>query len=179
MFYRSKWTGFEKSVSWFGLLAMCHNLLKPTILQYLDGDSAISSSAGQAAEAGSGSALQDAPDGAQAVQPEAVLEQQMNTVTSDFDWTVFKQQMKKKLRAWVVTNPAAVLLVISAALSVIQRLLHRMLRDGSTQWERAEKAKAARGEQRTVCVLAHVCLVLCFACLLHCIAHVACRLAAA
>ena len=150
MFYRSKWTGFEKSVSW---LAMCHNLLKPTILQYLDGDSAISSSAGQAAEAGSGSALQDAPDGAQAVQPEAVLEQQMNTVTSDFDWTVFKQQMKKKLRAWVVTNPAAVLLVISTALSVIQRLLHRMLRDGSTQWERAEKAKAARGEERTYPVL--------------------------
>ena len=30
-----------------------------------------------------------------------------------------------------------------------------------------------------VCVLAHVCLVLCFACLLHCIAYVACRLAAA
>ena len=95
MFYRSKWTGFEKSVSYFGLLAMSHNLLKATILQYLDGDSAISSSVGQAAEAGSSRALQDAPDGQEPVEPEAMLEQQMNTVTSDFDWTAFKQQMKE------------------------------------------------------------------------------------
>ena len=36
-----------------------------------------------------------------------------------------------------------------------------------------------QGAYDAVCVLAHVCLVLCFACLLHCIAHVACRLAAA
>ena len=153
MFYRSKWTGFEKSVSYFGLLAMSHNLLKATILQYLDGDSAISSSVGQAAEAGSSRALQDAPDGQEPVEPEAMLEQQMNTVTSDFDWTAFKQQMKKKLRAWVLTNPAGVLLVMSTAISVIQRLLHRMLRMDSIQWQRAEKAKAARGQDRTYPVL--------------------------
>ena len=35
MFFRSKWTGFEGSYQWFGLLAACHGLLKPMLLHYL------------------------------------------------------------------------------------------------------------------------------------------------
>ena len=38
MFFRSKWTGFQQSYEYFGLLATCHGLLLPTIAHYFSQD---------------------------------------------------------------------------------------------------------------------------------------------
>ena len=158
MFYRSRWTGFQGSYEFYGLLASLHNLLRPTILHYLDGDSARPAPDAGNADAGNAMAIQDQAENPAAIEDarpaeQDNAEQQMKTVANDFDWAVFRLQMKQKLKSWVQTDPAPVLLVLAVAMTCILQLLHKMLMKGSKNWEKAEKAKVARGEARTFVAL--------------------------
>ena len=159
MFFRSKWTGFQGSYEYFGLLDMCHGLLAPTILEYFGTTVPEQVSAPSAEQAG---VLADRPvPGEQDRVGEAGAPQRedqdadahMDVVTDNVDWKAFNVKMKQRLRIWVQSNPGPILAVVSAAMKPLLGLMQRMLYKGSKAWEKQEQAKAAQGGSRTFPVL--------------------------
>ena len=164
LFFRSKWTGFQGAYQYFGLLALCHNLLKPLILHFF-GSSMPAAPAATATAPEASVPPQPLPDEAGTETHGVKAEQgatshggedgqkEMDLVSDNIDWRTFNVKMRQKLKIWVTCDPGPQLLIISLSMKPVLNFVHRLLSKGSKEFERTEKAKQAKGLPRTFVVL--------------------------
>ncbi|CAE7782838.1 unnamed protein product [Symbiodinium sp. CCMP2592] len=156
MFFRSKWTGFEHSYEYFGLLALAHGLLRDIVAHFFTAEVPAAPSAAGTADA---QAVADDPgddevgDGANAQAGDVKDDPQLQALTGDIDWKVLNIRMRERFRLWVESSPGAVLLLMALVLRPLLNLVHRLLTKSSKLWESEERAKQARGQPRTYAVL--------------------------
>ena len=145
MFQRARWTKFEKSYEFFGLLALCHGLLQPVMLDYLGAILPSQPAAPQAA-APVVDGEEQAVDGV-AGDDNVDFKTEMDVMTNNIDWKAFNTRMRTKLEVWVRTNPGAVLLIVALSLRPLQNMMHRFLFRGGLEWEQQQRARAAQSAQ--------------------------------
>lgn len=156
IFSRSRWNGFQGALRWFGLLEMCHGLLKPTLQDYL-GDRAVPLPV-PVAEAEAPQALHPltlGQEGQEDEQRDASEQhvQEMNLATGDLDWKAFRLQMQQKVRLWMHEPIGPALAVMATAVDALCYFFNCMLDMGSKEWERSQQAEVAQGKPRTYPVL--------------------------
>ena len=180
IYSRKSWTGWEKAVSWCGVLATHHSLLERVLLHLLghpDPGPAVPSDPARGARAGWKAAMIEDIQSSlpkqgghgkeqEQLQPlqgdddadgQGVQEASQPAGTEIHDWQEFKRQKKKLVRVWAQSNPGPRLAVLKASLDPITRFLSRMLSVGGTAWERRQQHQAMKGEQRSYIVLEAAC----------------------
>ena len=167
MFPRQRWTNTELSIDYFGLLCSHHNLLEPTVQQWISLNIKPQDSFAPSAFSGSkqflgwGSVLQDAlqdkplhdpdPDDADEEPDQPQQHDQDKTEATDAKehWIKMRKQSRKKFRMWADANPGPKLVALRTATTPVVTFTHKLLSRSGDTWERKQELKTVRGEQRT------------------------------
>ena len=160
LFSRSRWNGFQDALSFFGLAEACHGLLRSTLLDYLRAKPTETTlpqaPQGPMALDDGGQGLAD-PLTAEAAEGEdedaMSVRQQIEAVTGNVDWADLRLRMKVKVSTWLHVPVLPALVVTNHAVAPLSHLFQRMLSTGSTEWEKAQQTRVARGRPRTFQIL--------------------------
>ena len=159
IYSRKSWTGCDKSLSWAGLLSAHHSLLTRVMDAYIGAPTTDIQQSRATTSDWAQLALQDAKHHDQAMQQSEVedvacpAEASQPSGTSPNDWTAFKRQKKKLVRAWLRSNPTPRLAVIKSSLDPMLQFLADMLVVGGRAWERKQQHLASNGHARSYIVV--------------------------
>ncbi len=174
-FCRSRWTRYDASIDWAGLLGnICNgkilaklvsktsgNPTKPpaaTVSEQRDAIQDSDAAAQWLQLAGEELGLQlvdeqnarvQAPVDGQAEPPPSNVARD----SSGFDWVKFNEQNKASALEWSASNPGIRLIIMKVVATPMLAIMQKFLQISSPKWERMQAAKAARGQQRSYRVL--------------------------
>lgn len=144
LYSRSKWTGIDKAVSYFGLLTCVHGLFLPSVMLFTADNQKPQPSPAQPAE------KQVVLDAEVTEDYQAPL---MEILTGDMDWKEITSQMKTKMKVWAQKDPAPVLVVMGTAIQAPLRLLYSLLARGTEKWELEQRTHVAKNQERSFAVV--------------------------
>eukprot|EP00439_Symbiodinium_sp_Y106_P058600 s962_g8.t1 len=177
-FPRSRWTKWDVSLRWAGLLCGCHGLFRVLMLTYLGGprtsvpeevpveelgpdcdwdqlldDAQRVQTAASVQGRAPADADEDMPDDGAAEEAGSEEDAPAGKAAQEFDWAAWFRDKRSKARSWVMSQPFSRLTVMTEVATVLLTLMASFLLHGGSSWEKRQEARSARGEPRTYPVL--------------------------
>lgn len=169
-FCRSRWTRYDLSIDWAGLLGnICNGKILAKLVSKTSGNPTKSPAATVSEQR---DAIQDSDTVAQWLQlagdelgmqlvprdhdAEVQAEPPPSNVARDssgFDWVKFNEQNKASALEWSASNPGIRLIIMKVVATPMLAIMQKFLQISSPKWERMQAAKAACGQQRSYRVL--------------------------